>query len=266
LGYWLDRQNTQELIAGTVLILGQSATGAIRASQLGQLQLDVFRVEPERLTGLLTLGEQLSLRATLGREAFSCRILPPSDWLAEQYQRLCAEAVGSHFAARVGMLQIFANLFEEELRQARPEPAPGNDARQRLSELLRQTPASAILDLSLGELVENTRCTARHLSRVFHEVTGMSFREKKAQMRLNKACELLTGTDWKISEVALESGYPSVGVLNLAFKQRFGTSPAKWREQQHGSKRSRRHISSSQPARAALRVGVVERPLQTSAV
>jgi transcriptional regulator GlxA family with amidase domain len=60
---------------------------------------------------------------------------------------------------------------------------------------------------------------------------GMSFREKKAQLRLGRARELLATTDWKVSDVAFESGYPSVGVLNLVFKQRFGLTPRKWRDQ-----------------------------------
>ena len=49
--------------------------------------------------------------------------------------------------------------------------------------------------------------------------------------RRSKASELLATTDWKVSDVALESGYSPVGVLNQAFKERFGLSPARWRDQ-----------------------------------
>src|SRR5215472_7141556 len=43
-GYWLHPRHPQELPMGTVLVLSQSSVGAIRASQLGTLRLNVFRV------------------------------------------------------------------------------------------------------------------------------------------------------------------------------------------------------------------------------
>jgi AraC-like DNA-binding protein len=231
MGYWLHPRHPQDLAKGTVLILSQFSAGAIRASQLGTVRLNVFRVEPDRLTGLVTLGEQLFLRAALARETFCCRVVPSTDPLAEQYQKLSVAAEQGPFRARVQMLQIFVDSFGDELNSPRPEPATVPDAKQRLAELLKQTPAAELLELRLDELVDNTHCTPRHLSRVFHEVVGMSFRDKKAELRLGKAKELLAGTDRKVSDVALESGYPSVGVLNVAFKQQFGISPARWRQQ-----------------------------------
>jgi AraC-like DNA-binding protein len=115
-----------------------------------------------------------------------------------------------------------------------------NDAKSRLIKLLEDKPASDLLDLSFGDLVRETRCTPRHLSRIFHQVVGMSFREKQAQVRLLRAQELLATTQSKVVEVALESGYPSLSLFNLMFKRRFGTTPARWREQIKEPSRPRR--------------------------
>src|SRR5262245_39542878 len=57
-GYWLHPEGNLELLPGSVLILAEGVGGNIRASQLSPAILRYFRVEPERLTGLMTLTEQ----------------------------------------------------------------------------------------------------------------------------------------------------------------------------------------------------------------
>src|SRR5262249_46892299 len=54
--YWLNPRMNQELITGSVLICAERAQGLLRASQLGGASMHYFRLSPERLTGLMTLG------------------------------------------------------------------------------------------------------------------------------------------------------------------------------------------------------------------
>src|SRR5205085_1049955 len=95
---------------------------------------------------------------------------------------------------------------------------------------LDKTPSSELLEMSFNELAQMTRCTSRHLSRIFQEIVGQSFRDKRAEIRLARARELLATSDSKVVDVALESGYKSLSLFNLMFSRRFGTSPGKWRE------------------------------------
>ena len=94
-----------------------------------------------------------------------------------------------------------------------------------------------LVNLSFAELVNVSRCTPRHLSRIFYEVVGMSFRAKRAELRLALACDLLASTEFKILDVALESGFQSLSLFNLMFARRFGMSPGKWRQKQLESRR-----------------------------
>jgi AraC-like DNA-binding protein len=84
--------------------------------------------------------------------------------------------------------------------------------------------------LSFEELTQQMGCTPRHVSRVFSEVVGVSFREKQTEVRLLHARELLATTRAKVLEVAMESGYRSVGLFNLLFKRQFGITPGQWRQ------------------------------------
>ena len=129
------------------------------------------------------------------------------------------------------LLQLFLEVFGGNFQQPQADVTGVFDARERLKQMLNQTPVSDLLELSFSELVSKTRCSPRHVSRLFTELVGVSFREKQAELRLARACELLATTDSKVVDVAMESGYQSTSLFSAMFKQRFGTSPAKWREQ-----------------------------------
>lgn len=233
-GYWLQPGSNRDLENETVFALSPHVQGSIRASQLSGLSLHFFRVYPERLIGLMTLSEQQFFETAALREDCPLKILPPSSTAASRMKELCAGNGKGGAAVRLRLLQIFVEVFGDELEREVPKPLATSDARQRLREFLKQTPTSELLNISLAELVQITRCTPRHFSRVFHEVVGMSFRDKQAELRLARACKLLATTESKVVDVALESGYQSLSLFNLMFTRRFGLSPGKWRRQSLG--------------------------------
>src|SRR5581483_10908256 len=79
IAYWVHPRATQELAAKSVLVLGPQTQGRLRASQLGEARLHHFSVEPTRLAGLLTFGEQVFFRGAPTTETHSFRFLPPED-------------------------------------------------------------------------------------------------------------------------------------------------------------------------------------------
>ena len=240
-GYWLDQEVSSELRAGTVLALARKAAGSVRASQTGEMRLSYFRVEPELLTGLVTLAEQSRLeRAASAREA-SSQILPPDHLVATRFRELAAGVDKTGFRGRAQLLELFTRVrvFAEEIEQQDLAGKVTREARDRLEEYLRDTLPAEFLSVSFVELAQRMKCTPRHLSRIFHEVTGMSFRDKQARIRLARASELLATTDAKVVDVALESGYQSLSLFSLMFKKRFGLSPGKWRQKHRRDKRPR---------------------------
>src|SRR5215469_7628493 len=62
-GYWLHPRSNHELETGSALVLSDQSQGCLRASQLGGAVLQFFLVKPDRLTGLVTLGDQHFLQS-----------------------------------------------------------------------------------------------------------------------------------------------------------------------------------------------------------
>jgi AraC-like DNA-binding protein len=237
-GYWIHPRQARELAEDTVLLLSHQAQGYFRASQLGGVRLRFFRVDPDKLTGLTNVAEHHFFQRALGEERLAVRVLPPTDPVASGFKSAWSQAKAPTLKSRLQLLLLFLGAFGAEFRPEHGAATRERDARQRLAELLRQMSAAELAELEFSELAARLHCTPRHLSRVFHGLVGVSFREKQTELRLTRARELLTTTRFRVMDVALESGYQSLSLFNLLFKRRFGVSPSKWRER-HSEKGSR---------------------------
>jgi AraC-like DNA-binding protein len=230
-GYYMQQQVNQELDTGSVILIPPGVKGSIRASQLGELSSYAFGVTPARLTGLITLAEQRQLEVAASKEENAVQIFPPTSQAAAKMEELHACKRQDGFLFRLKLLQFFVELVEPELEQTMPE-RDTSDAKKRLQLFLKETSSSELLEMNFNELAQRARCTSRHLGRIFQELVGMSFRDKRAEIRLKRAQELLATTDCKIVDVAMESGFKSLSLFNLMFARQFGISPGRWRQKQ----------------------------------
>jgi AraC-like DNA-binding protein len=158
-------------------------------------------------------------------------VLPPDSQFSERFNKLSSKDAGSSFPERAQLLQLFLEVFGGSFQTPEAGAADTFDAKERLRQMLNQMPLSELIEINFSELVTKLGCSPRHVSRLFTELVGVSFREKQVELRLARACEFLATTNSKVVDVALESGYQSTSLFNLMFKQRFGVSPARWRDQ-----------------------------------
>jgi AraC-like DNA-binding protein len=228
-GYWLHGSGSVDLEPGSVILVSAGARGHIRASQLNSMSVHSFSVMPARLTGLITLNEQDSLKNAAAQTDLAFRVFPASSPVACRMKAVRANGNANGLLFRLSLLQLFVESFDGRLGEAAPQPDSG-DARDRLRAFLATAPPDVLSEMSFDELARVTRCTPRHLSRIFLEQMGMSFSDKRAEIRLARACELLATSKSKVVEVAFESGYKSLSLFNQMFARRYGVSPGKWRQ------------------------------------
>jgi AraC-like DNA-binding protein len=235
-GYWLQGQSRTELESGTLLLVAGEMRGCVLASCLSDLRLRFFTVIPERLAGLITDGELDFLNQTAASRELACQILPREHPVAMRWVELCNRPHPTGLLRRLLLLQLLIEAFGREVAAAADSAHPHTDVKERLRVFLQATPPAALLDISFAELAHMTHCTPRHLSRVFFDVAGMSFRDKRAEIRLARARELLATSQSKVVDVAFKSGYKSLSLFNRMFTRRFGVSPGRWRQKNGASK------------------------------
>lgn len=83
--------------------------------------------------------------------------------------------------------------------------------------------------LSLHTMAEMANLSPYHFARTFRKVTGSPPGEFLTAWRLQRAKELLLGTDLGVAEICYEVGYESVGTFTSRFKQLVGLPPGRMR-------------------------------------
>jgi AraC-like DNA-binding protein len=84
-------------------------------------------------------------------------------------------------------------------------------------------------ELSVAGLAKDLGCSADHLSRRFHRVTGQTLIHHLNQMRLNNAQELLDRSSLSVKEIATASGYKEAGYFIRLFRSTQGMTPGEYR-------------------------------------
>lgn len=83
--------------------------------------------------------------------------------------------------------------------------------------------------ISLKSLSENLYLSEGYLSRYLKKIYNMSFSAYLKQVRLSNAMNELLYTDKAILQVALDNGFSSISFFNKVFKEEYGESPSRIR-------------------------------------
>jgi AraC-like DNA-binding protein/mannose-6-phosphate isomerase-like protein (cupin superfamily) len=84
-------------------------------------------------------------------------------------------------------------------------------------------------DVRLEQVARSTYISPSRLQHVFKEVTGTSLFDYLARMRIDRACELLRGTNRTLSDIAFSLGYHDPSYFGRQFKKLTGTTPSSYR-------------------------------------
>mgnify|MGYP006288769729 CR=1 FL=1 len=85
-------------------------------------------------------------------------------------------------------------------------------------------------DLKLEEVADHCAgVTKEYFSTVFHNITGTTFSQYIAGLRIARAKELLTASDQKVISVCFDSGFNDLSHFNRTFKKLTGVTPSEYR-------------------------------------
>ena len=84
--------------------------------------------------------------------------------------------------------------------------------------------------ITLDEIALKLNVTPEYLSMQFHKEVGETYSSYLKNYRVNKAKELLVGTQMKQYEIALQVGYTDSKYFGKVFRESTGYSPAEYRK------------------------------------
>lgn len=149
----------------------------------------------------------------------------------EELQGLLEAAPVLEPGRREALGRLLALLAERLLQEmthhlARPE-AGLPELIERACQLVR---AGHTRELSLGAVAEALHISEGHLSRLFHQSTGLRFVEYVARVRVEHARERLQRSQDSVAEIAFACGFQSLSQFNRTVHAHFGCSPSQLRE------------------------------------
>ena len=86
-------------------------------------------------------------------------------------------------------------------------------------------------EIGAQQLADMVYLAPSYLSSLFKKETGQNLSKYIKQYRMEKAKELLTDTNMKIVNISEQVGYPNVSYFVQSFREYFGVSPQKFRDQ-----------------------------------
>jgi YesN/AraC family two-component response regulator len=87
-------------------------------------------------------------------------------------------------------------------------------------------------ELTLTGLATHFHLHPVYFSTLFKKVSGFGFSEYVNEVRLQKACALLSASSLSVKEVALQCGFPNLSLFHRAFKKMSGKTPKTYRSRQ----------------------------------
>ncbi len=131
------------------------------------------------------------------------------------------------YEATVRLLQFFGDQLgplagQIMLQQQTAEPAAIKRARKFIEDHHREK-------LSLAAVARQAGMSAFYFCKTFKKVTGVNFTHYVSRFRGEKAKNLLSNLNYRISEVAFEVGFQSLTHFNRVFKLIAGESPTEYR-------------------------------------
>jgi len=104
-------------------------------------------------------------------------------------------------------------------------------------------------NISVEDLLEQTRLARRTLEMRFRKALGRSPYQEIRRVQIERARSLLSGTDRPVREIADACGFKETRQLSTAFHERFGLSPRQYRRKARGDGESVEAIPAGENAR-----------------
>ena len=185
----------------------------------------------ERVIGLLCTGQVFTRKPNLKNSKLKRkRFFPESSAAEQEALRLWKQTPSieaAKYKAMIRLLTFFATQLSALsnqllIEQKCGEPEVITRARRFIAENKRG-------QLSLASVAKASGASMFHFCTLFHQTTGLKFRDYVARSRVEDARVLLCDPTRRMSEVAYEVGFQSMTAFHRAFRRILGQSPTQYR-------------------------------------
>ena len=167
--------------------------------------------------------EQQYLRITLSRE--QCNRLRELAEQAVRYRQ--TPNLGSIICYQHILSELSLLVYEACVRDQHPSAQA--HAQQCVEKAMQWYSDHMSENPDQESIAQAAAVSVSHLRRLFHETMSSSPRQVMDQLKFERATQLMSDPEIKLTEVSEACGFQSASAFSRAFKTFFGCSPAVWR-------------------------------------
>ena len=209
--------------AGHVVIDADSASAALRAVAMHSPQLALVDVKLPDMTGF-ELTRRLKLLAALPVIQISAIAVTRDD----RHDGMESGA-DAYLTSPVDYEDLVSAIQQVHRREPATPAAPPRSSADRVA-LVREFVAHNLeRQLPISRLARIANWSPFHFARTFHEVSGETPHGFVKRLRLEKAEELLAGSNLPLADIARRVGFGSASHFASVFRAHAGMSPSEYR-------------------------------------
>lgn len=237
-GYRIVGDNIQSLQRGDLVLLGPNLPHAyqhsapIAASQR-PAHCVLLQFEERLWSGLLELPAMTPVRRMLGRSVNGLCIAGPT---RKQIAAMLMEMLKLRGPRRIALFVAVLDALAQS-RSCRTIASAGFSAsltsyeQERISRICQFIDENYHHSIRLGDAAKLAHMSEGAFSRFFRTHIGKTFPAFVNDLRIGRACRLLTETEMNVTEIALSCGYRNLSNFNRQFLQLKKGSPSEFRRQ-----------------------------------
>lgn len=236
-GKYNIRVDGKEAVAnsGDLLFFRANAIHDIKFTGLGTGSYYVLKISPTLLFHIFPGHEQklftapFLLKSRNDVSRFDGRFIPTS--ITEIWSKMISALeyrTDTFFISE----RIYASLFLLEMLKILPQTKYGhNDSEVNEKTVLLIFKSVDYInknyssDITAHECAEKIHLSYSYFARLFHTITGKTFKEYLVTVRLDKARSILLSTDISVTDVASLCGYSNLSYFISEYKKSFGKTP-----------------------------------------
>jgi AraC-like DNA-binding protein len=217
--------------AGDLVLLGPDLPHTWSSDKIKNQQVSavVIQFSEDFIQRFLTLHEfdkVSSLLESSDRGLF----FPGAEKLQSQLEALTKLSGVEKITSLLEIFQKLTALKCEKLSSEYFNAIKGEETENRINKVCQYIQQHAAEDITLEQVAELIHLSRSAFSKFFKRATGKTFSDYVNDIRIGKACYLLTESDKAINEIAYETGFDSLTYFNRVFLRKKGVTPGKFKK------------------------------------
>ena len=222
---------------GQLIILGKETSHSIKKAELGDIGMNII-ISPDLIESLYrSIKKSSSLSSNSLEGVLQKDGIPYSVFSADLeiqnlmesmiYSTLCKnEANGFILMQSITLLLSYLSKGTDTSIDSDKWMGYREQIRKKILGYINSTYSSA----TLTEAAEMLGLSPSYLSRLTHDIFGVSFKELLMSVRFDTACAMLSTTEIPIGDIINAVGYENNSYFHKEFKKRFGMTPNAYRK------------------------------------